>query len=56
MEIKVKKLHKDAVLPKYTHSGDVRMDPYGTKEYLLKSGESVKIETEITIQLPTIVI
>ncbi len=32
MKIKVKKLHKDAKLPKYAHPGDVGMDMYAMEE------------------------
>lgn len=39
MKIKVKKLHKDAKLPKYHHPGDVGMDMYAMEEKTLMPGE-----------------
>lgn len=39
MEIKVKKLKDDAVLPSYSHEGDVGMDVYSLEDYELKPGE-----------------
>ncbi len=39
MKIKIKKLHKDAKLPKSHHSGDVGLDLYSMEEYTIKPGE-----------------
>ncbi len=39
MQIKVKRLKPDAILPTYAHPGDVGMDLYSLEEYTLKPGE-----------------
>ena len=39
MKIKIKKLKKDAKLPKYHHPGDVGMDLYSMDEYTIAPGE-----------------
>jgi len=38
MEIKVKKLHNEAKLPTYAHSGDVGMDMYALEDTVIPSG------------------
>ena len=39
MKLKIKKLHKDAVIPKYAHPGDVGMDMFSLEDYDLKPME-----------------
>lgn len=39
MKIKIKRLNKEAVLPKYAHPGDVGMDVFSLEDYELKPGE-----------------
>lgn len=39
MKIKIKKLHKDAKLPKNHHPGDVGMDLYSMEKYTIKPEE-----------------
>ena len=39
MKIKIKKLHQEAVMPKYAHPGDVGMDMFSLEDYDLKPGE-----------------
>ena len=40
MKIKIKKMHKDAILPNYAHPGDVGLDLYSREdEYTLQPGE-----------------
>ena len=52
MEIKVKKLHKDAQLPQMMREGDAAMDFYAYKDYLVKPGERVIVETGVAIAIP----
>lgn len=52
MELFIKKLHEDAILPKYAHSTDAGMDLYSVDEAVIKPGESVLLHTGIAIQLP----
>ncbi len=39
MQIKIKKLKPDCILPSYAHPGDVGLDLYSLEDYELKSGE-----------------
>lgn len=39
MEIKIKRLDKEAILPSYAHPGDVGMDLFSLEDYVLKPGE-----------------
>ncbi len=39
MQIKMKRLHEDAVLPNYAHPGDVGLDLYSLEDYTLQPGE-----------------
>ncbi len=39
MQIKIKRLHSDAILPSYAHPGDVGLDMCSMEEYILKPGE-----------------
>ena len=39
MKLKIKKLHKDAIIPKYAHPGDVGMDVLSLEQKTLKPGE-----------------
>ncbi len=39
MEIKVKRLSQEAILPDYAHEGDAGMDMYSIEDYVLKPGE-----------------
>ncbi|MEN9524437.1 MAG: hypothetical protein RL536_506 [Candidatus Parcubacteria bacterium] len=39
MQIRIKKLHKDAKMPNYAHPGDVGLDLYSMEDKVLKPGE-----------------
>jgi dUTP pyrophosphatase len=39
MQIKIKKLRQEAILPNYAHPGDVGMDLYALEDYTLALGE-----------------
>ncbi|MFA5926929.1 MAG: dUTP diphosphatase [Patescibacteria group bacterium] len=52
MEIKVKKLHPDAILPKYALPGDAGMDLYAVEETIVEPGKIVPVPTGIAIELP----
>ena len=39
MKIKIKRIHRDAVLPNYAHPGDVGLDLYAIEDYTLQPGE-----------------
>jgi dUTP pyrophosphatase len=54
MIVKIKRLHPDAVIPKYAHgpSEDAGMDLSSTVYYTLEPGETKNIPTGIAIELP----
>lgn len=52
MKIKAKKLSPDAILPQMMKAGDAAMDFYSYKDYRLKPGEKIVIETGVAIAIP----
>ena len=52
MEIKAKKIHKDAKLPSYGHVGDAGLDLFSVMECVLKGGEARAISTGIQVAIP----
>ncbi len=52
MNIKVKKLHPDAIVPSFAHPGDAGMDLYSVEELVIKPGERRSVPTGIAIALP----
>jgi dUTP pyrophosphatase len=55
MKIKIKKLHKDAIIPTYATDGSVAVDLYAIEDYMIKaiSDQDVKfIRTGISIEMP----
>jgi dUTP pyrophosphatase len=52
MELKVKKLSPEAVLPSYAHPGDAGMDLYANETITLKPGEIGKIKSGISMEIP----
>ena len=51
MEVKIKKLHKDAVIPKYAHNGDAGMDLVAVNKYLDKDFNLV-FDTGLAFEIP----
>ena len=52
INIKIKKIKENAVIPKYAHEGDAGVDLYSTEDYLLKPGERILVSTGIQIAIP----
>jgi len=52
VEIKVKKLHSDAIIPNYAHPGDAGMDIYSNEDIIIYPKERRAVKTGISIQLP----
>ncbi|MGB2580564.1 MAG: dUTP diphosphatase [Minisyncoccia bacterium] len=52
MEIKVKKLHKDAKIPTYAHHGDAGFDLYAIESVSIPIGARVLVGTGIAIEIP----
>lgn len=52
MELKVKRIHKDAKLPLYQHQGDAGLDLFSMMDYVLAPGEVKPIPTGIKVAVP----
>lgn len=52
MELKVKKIHKDAKVPSYGHVGDAGLDLFSVMECVLRGGEVRAISTGIQVAIP----
>ena len=52
MELKVKRISKDAKLPSYQHKGDAGMDIFAAMDCILGPGEAKAIPTGIKIAVP----
>lgn len=52
MKIKILKLDKSAIIPRYEHPNDSGLDLISTEELEIPSGESKLIHTGIAIELP----
>jgi len=53
MQMKVKKLHEDAIIPEYAHeSGDSGMDVFSVDPVYISVGERVLVKTGISVEVP----
>jgi dUTP pyrophosphatase len=52
MQLKIKLLKKNALLPRYAHPGDAGLDLFSVEQKEILPGESALIGTGISIQLP----
>lgn len=50
--IRVKKVHPDAVIPKYAMSGDAGLDLVSTEEHTIEVGKTSIVGTGISIEIP----
>lgn len=51
-KIKIKKNHKDAIIPRYVRENDAAMDLYSIEDYELKPGERKLFKTGISMEFP----
>ncbi len=52
MTLKIKKLHPEAILPKYLHPGDAAMDLYANEAKILQPNQRELISTGIAMAIP----
>lgn len=52
MKIKAKKLYPDAILPQTMRPGDAAMDFSSYRDYVIKSGQRIVVETGVAIAVP----
>ncbi|MEK7089051.1 MAG: dUTP diphosphatase [Patescibacteria group bacterium] len=52
MQIKVKKLNKDAKLPTHGHPGDAGMDFYAIEDVVFGSGKQERVHTGVAVEIP----
>ncbi len=51
-KIKIKKIHPNAIIPKYAHEGDAGMDLSSVGNIVIKPGEIVLVPTGLKLELP----
>jgi dUTP pyrophosphatase len=52
MKIKIKKIHPDAIIPKYAHHGDAGLDLYTVEAFELEPSERKSIPLGISVEIP----
>lgn len=52
MEIKIKKLHEDAIVPHYAHHGDAGLDLRTIEDATISPGEKVVLKTGLAMEIP----
>jgi dUTP pyrophosphatase len=52
MQVKVKKLHPDAVIPRYSKAGDAGMDMTAVSAIIMSDGSYIEYGTGISIEVP----
>ncbi|MCK5449500.1 dUTP diphosphatase [Candidatus Pacearchaeota archaeon] len=52
MNVKVRKLKEDAVVPMYAHEGDAGMDLFSAENYIVPVGKRQLVSTGIAMELP----
>lgn len=52
MQMRVKRLSPDAILPKYAHQGDAGLDLYAARDLVIPPSEVRVVPTGIAVELP----
>ncbi len=52
MEIRVKRIQKDARLPRYSHRGDAGLDLFSSVDCVLENGQILAVPTGIQVAIP----
>ena len=52
VNVKIKRLHPDAVIPKKAHAGDAGFDLVAVEDVIIEPGETAVVPTGIAVELP----
>jgi dUTP pyrophosphatase len=52
MNVKIKKLHPDAVIPQYATAGAAAFDLVATKQVVIEPGETVQVPLGLAVEVP----
>ncbi|MDF2505524.1 dUTP diphosphatase [Clostridium sp.] len=52
MNLKIKRINEEAILPQYAHQGDAGLDLFSIEDKIIKPGETTLIHTGIQMELP----
>jgi dCMP deaminase len=52
VNIKIKRLKPEAIIPRYEHEGDAGMDLFSTEDYTLRPGERCLVSTGLAFEIP----
>lgn len=52
MEIKIKKLHPDAIVPSYAYATDAGMDLFSAEDVTIPAGSTIAVATGIAMEIP----
>ena len=52
MQVKIKKLSDNAIIPKYAHPGDSGVDLHSTEEVILYPGRTALVGTGLSFEIP----
>jgi dUTP pyrophosphatase len=52
MNIEIKRLHADAVIPRYARAGDAGFDLVALEDVIVRPGETVRIPTGLAFEIP----
>jgi dUTP pyrophosphatase len=50
--LKVRKVHPDAIVPRYAYEGDAAMDLFSVEDYILVEGERKLFGTGLSVEVP----
>jgi dUTP pyrophosphatase len=52
IKIKIKKIHPDAIIPKYAHDGDAGMDLFSVEDVVIKPRYRLAVRTGLEFEIP----
>ncbi|MGM0904237.1 MAG: dUTP diphosphatase [Bacillota bacterium] len=52
MQVRIKRLNENAVIPQYAHDYDAGVDIVATEDVVVEPGETVKVPTGIAVSIP----